>query len=148
MKTKVLIISALMFAGLLLSSCTKDNDLFESDALEQSAVKDNYVEDKAESDFTIEFGNYPDPFANSTSIRYHLVRSNFVQLEFYKAGSKKRTLLVKQYQRPGIHSVKLDGSKLEAGKYIAELKIGDKVYTDTMSKMNWVDDDSTTMIDD
>jgi len=70
------------------------------------------------------------------------------QLDVYKSGSKKRIQLVREYQKGGVHEIKFDGSRLDAGKYIAELRIGDKVLYETMTKMNWVDDDSNSMIDD
>ena len=148
MKTKILVITALVFGGLIFSSCQKDNALSEDMASGQSFVKDTFIENQSEPDFTIKFGNYPDPFVNSTTIKYQLVRSEFVQLDVYKSGSKKRILLVKEYQKSGVHKVKFVASRLAAGKYIAELKVGKRVYTNTMIKMNWVDDDSNSMIDD
>ncbi|PLW94572.1 MAG: hypothetical protein C0591_12510 [Marinilabiliales bacterium] len=149
MKTKVLAITALLFGGLVFTSCQKDNAFLEDNAIEQSIVKENCVQFETEYPFLNRmFDNYPDPFANSTTIHYQLLQSGFVQLDVYKSGSKKRILLVKEYQKSGVHKVKFDASRLAAGKYIAELKVGKRVYTNTMIKMNWVDDDSNSMIDD
>lgn len=142
MKTKVLTITVLLIGGLIFSSCKKDDSLTEEISMEQFSAKDNYIEDSAEANFGIRFQNYPDPFMNSTKISYHLVRSNFVQLDVYAAGSKKRILLLKEYQKAGVHTFDFDGKQLSPGKYIAELKIGNKVYRDTMTKMNWLEDDS------
>lgn len=147
MKTKVLTITVLLLGGLIFSSCKKDDSLTEEISMEQFSAKDNYIEDSAEANFGIRFQNYPDPFMSSTTISYYLDRSNFVQLDVYAAGSKKRILLVKKYQKEGVHKFEFDSKNLSAGKYIAELKIGNKIYYDTMTKMNWVDEDSEQMSD-
>ncbi len=147
MRTKILTITILLTGGLIFTSCKKDDSLNEEISIEQFSAKDNYIEDDTESNFSIKFQNYPEPFISVTTISYYLDQSSFVQLDVYAADSKKRILLVREYQKSGGHKVQFDGKNLSPGKYTAELRIGNKTYYLTMTKSSWAEDVSEQMSD-
>ena len=72
MKTKILVLAVLLFGGLLFTSCQKDDALLENKATENQYVKDNFIEDEAESTLSFNLHNYPDPFNATTTIEYRM----------------------------------------------------------------------------
>jgi len=140
MKTKILVLAVLLFGGLLFTSCQKDDALLEDKATEQLNVKDNFADDHL-SQWAFMLENYPDPFLNTTTIEYHLASSGFVKLSVYQVDSRKRIFLVRELQRTGIHTVVFDATGLPTGEYIAELKVGNKVVKEKMTKISYIDYD-------
>jgi hypothetical protein len=91
------------------------------------------VEDfRASSDFVL--GNYPNPFNESTTIRYRLDREGDVTLSVYNQIGQKVRDLIAESQGSGSHSVTWDGcnesgEKLPSGIYMYRLQVDDVVQT-------------------
>ena len=134
MKTKILVFAALLIGGLILTSCSKDNALIEDNAFAQTA-KDQY--DEYPDPYWVDMlSNYPDPFNFSTTIEFKLNRPCLVTLSVYKEGSNVETVILEGLKTKGTHSVVFSGKGLEDGKYFAELRIGDKVAIEEMTKVS------------
>ncbi|MEX0720367.1 MAG: glycosyl hydrolase 53 family protein [Balneolaceae bacterium] len=68
--------------------------------------------------------NYPNPFNPTTNIAYSLPASEHVLLEVFDTTGRKIMTLVDSQQRPGNHSVTLNGENLTSGIYLYRLKAG------------------------
>ena len=144
MKTKILVLAVLLFGGLLFTSCQKDDALLEDKAIENSYVKDNFIEDQEQGSILgYNLHNYPDPFNTTTTIEYQLPEDAFVTLSVYESDPDRLNdiymILVHRFQRTGIHTVEFDASELPDGVYLAELKVGNKVSREAMTKDSSVD---------
>ena len=140
MKTKILMLAVLLFGGLLFTSCQKDDALVDDKATEQMLNRANSEEGPI-SEWPYYLKNLPDPFANSTTIIYRVVNPAFVELIVYQSASKKTFVLINEFQQKGYHEVIFNASGMPDGEYIAELKLGNKVIKDVMTKSSIIDDD-------
>jgi hypothetical protein len=133
MKTKILMITALIFGGLLFTSCQKDNAL--ADDVSADLTKSGPWSDANDQGDTFDpIANYPDPFHAGTTIYYKLKSDAWVTLNVLDEDLVWVGELVREFQVAGDYAVKFDGSNLKAGKYIARLKAGSKIYNETMTK--------------
>jgi len=149
MKTKVLIIAGLICAGMIFTSCEKDNALTEDTNFEQLAdspkagISDN--DENWEDIGKDPIYNLPDPFTNYTTIHYKFLPGSIVPGEFDtgawvrltvsgEVNLEKVIVLVNEYQKYGEHMAKFNASGLPSGKYIAELRVGSKVFKQVMTK--------------
>ena len=142
MKTKILVLAVLLLGGLLFTSCQKDDALIEDKATEQSYVKDNFIEDLAQGSLLVyNLHNYPDPFNSTTTIEYYLPCNAFVTLSVYQSDISHQNdmVFIEGLQRMGIHTVEFDASELPDGIYFAELKVGNKVCRERMTKDSDID---------
>lgn len=130
MKTKILVITALVFGGFILASCQKDNALLEDTATNQTIMKDNYVPNES----LINLRSYPEPFVNCVTIEYHISRTSFVELFVYPNDSEKIIRLIHGFQLKGDHTVVFNACNLPCYEYTAELRINNIVHTITMNK--------------
>ena len=128
MKTKLFLITSLIFAGIIFSSCQKDNELTAEKSFEDSALPGDRPE-PALIDFgglsdiydEIEIMNYPDPFVDETKIVYFLNKDTFVRLNVHEVNSGRVTPLFEGVQPRGRHVVLFDAKGQLPGIYIAEL---------------------------
>jgi len=92
--------------------------------------------DIAPDKFALE-GNYPNPFSESTTIKYQLSESTEVTLEVYDMLGRKVSTLVNERQSAGSYEVTLDQSsasqELGSGIYIYRIKAGDFQDTGKMT---------------
>jgi len=142
MKTKILMLTVLLFGGLLFTSCQKDDALLEDTATEQSYIKDNFIQDEQQgSVLGYNLHNYPDPFNSTTTIEYYLPCCTFVNLSVYQSDISQLSdmILVNGRQEMGIHTFEFDASELPDGVYFVELKVGNKVCRETMTKDSDID---------
>ena len=65
--------------------------------------------------------NFPNPFSQSTTIRYSLPQSMQVRLAIYDALGREVALLVNQQQAAGIYTSEFDAGSLPTGIYIARI---------------------------
>ena len=137
MKTKVLVLATLLLGGFIFTSCQKDNALLEDNATGQSFAKENYT-NQQEPVWVYQLKNYPDPFITATTIEYKLTRTTFVKLIVFSSDSRWKKVLVKEIQSKGTQTVEFDASGLPAGEYIAEVRVGPKVLSKTMVKVNGI----------
>lgn len=140
MKTKILMITALLFGGLILSSCQKDNSL--TDKTSVSVEKAGPIEANNDQEQWVDpITNFPDPFERGTTIWYQLKSNARVSLVILDKNLDWVDILVDDYQAAGTYMVKFDGSRLPGGKYIARLKVGSVVYNEIMTKKSHIQED-------
>ena len=75
------------------------------------------------SDYKL-FQNYPNPFNPTTTIKYQIVKPNFVTIKIYDVLGSEVEILVNQYQNSGRYNVTFDANDLSSGIYIYVLKAG------------------------
>ena len=73
------------------------------------------------SNFLI-YNNYPNPFNNSTIIKYGVPYKNMVELELFDILGRKLKTLLKQEHEPGEYKFALEMGNLSSGIYIVRLK--------------------------
>ncbi|MDQ7039689.1 MAG: T9SS type A sorting domain-containing protein [Rhodothermus sp.] len=65
--------------------------------------------------------NYPNPFANVTTLRYVLPQAGPVRLEVFDLLGRRVAVVIDGMQAAGMHEVKLDGRTLSNGLYVVRL---------------------------
>lgn len=74
---------------------------------------------------------YPNPFSESTTIKYHIEKPGFVRLSIFNALGNEITTLFNGCQEPGEHqaifNAKNTGNCLPSGAYFYKLQIGENV---------------------
>lgn len=65
--------------------------------------------------------NYPNPFAEATTLRYTLPQAGPVRLEVFDLLGRQVAVVVDGVQPAGVHEVKLDGRNLSNGLYMVRL---------------------------
>ena len=145
MKTKILVITALLLGGLIFSSCQKDNSLSGDIVPEQSFVVNNMNERDTEPeeylDYDFRLTNYPEPFYRCTTIEYELPYPADVSMKVCcEAGDSQyaETILVNDRQRQGIHRVEFNSCNLPAGKFIVYLTVDQRTIARTINKIGLV----------
>ncbi|WP_461489615.1 T9SS type A sorting domain-containing protein, partial [Pontibacter sp. HJ8] len=76
--------------------------------------------------------SYPNPFSESTTIRYAVEQEGPVKVEVYDILGKKVRTLVSESQAAGNHSVDFRAENLPAGTYIYRVAAGSQVYSNKM----------------
>ncbi|MFZ1730467.1 MAG: choice-of-anchor D domain-containing protein [Bacteroidota bacterium] len=74
--------------------------------------------------FTL-YQNYPNPFQQSTTIRYDLEKSAPVRVTVYNSLGQVAATLVDETQRPGVHSVQWAPADGKAGVYFLVVRVGE-----------------------
>ncbi len=77
--------------------------------------------------------NYPNPFADTTTIRYHIAQPERVTLEVYDLLGQRITTLVDRHHLPGVYVVTFNAARLASGTYAYQLSTdsftADKQFT-------------------
>jgi PKD repeat protein len=73
------------------------------------------------------FTAYPNPFSNSTTIVYQLNNSTTVDLDVLDLSGRRLTTITNAFKDSGNHSLIWDGSGLESGSYILQLRTSDGI---------------------
>lgn len=81
------------------------------------------VEEDLESG-ELKIGNYPNPFNESTKIKYVLEKKNPVRLEVVNVVGKSIAVLVDEEQSAGTYEIDFDANGLPAGVYLYRINIG------------------------
>lgn len=76
--------------------------------------------------------SYPNPFSESTTIRYEVEQDGPVTVAVYDILGKKVRTLVSESKTAGNHSVNFRAENLPAGTYIYKVEAGSKVYSNKM----------------
>ena len=135
MKTKVFVLTAMLFGGLILSSCQKDNALFEDNAISKDQAMIESTIDPGPSPFEGDpMKNYPDPFLNTTTIEYVLDETAWVKLAVHSDETGLVQILVNGLQARGVHYIEFDATNMPAGEYEAQLTVGEKIFRELMTK--------------
>ncbi len=95
-----------------------------NDSLEQSNPSIN--SEFCQSGHYFLYDNYPNPFNQTTKIRYETIKAGFVNLKVYDITGREVAELVNKEQKPGLYEVIFDGRNLPGGIYFYCIKLGDK----------------------
>ncbi len=76
--------------------------------------------------------NSPNPFINSTTIRYQLPDAGFVSLKVYNVIGNEVAELVNSNQTKGSHTIDFTANDLTSGVYYYRLRFGDQVRSNKM----------------
>ncbi len=91
----------------------------------------------ASENFVLGFDqNFPNPFTQSTTIRYSLPQSMQVRLAVFDILGREVAVLVQERQDAGIYSVEFDAGVLPAGVYLARLEANVLQFTKRILKVN------------
>ncbi len=81
--------------------------------------------------------NYPNPFNPSTTIRFSVQESSFINLSIYNSLGEKIEELVNEVKQPGVHTVEFNAESaadgLSSGTYF--YRINSDNYTSTKKMM-------------
>jgi hypothetical protein len=66
---------------------------------------------------------YPNPFNPSTTIKYSLLKSGFVELKIFDVTGKEIALLLRDYKSSGTHKINFDGSYVASGIYFYQYHV-------------------------
>ena len=81
------------------------------------------------------FTNYPNPFNQSTIIKYQLADVSLVSLKVYDVMGREVVTLVNSYQNNGSYSVTFNANSLASGIYFYKLNVGGKQFINKMLLM-------------
>ncbi len=133
MKTRNFLIAVLFFSGLLaFTSCQKDNSLQPES--NDAAMKSHQTGEIWQIEVD-PLTNFPDPFVDETTIEYRLNKAGYVRLTVSGENSHSITILVSGYKEAGVYQFKFDGSQLEPGIYIAQLRHNGVFVKEVMQKI-------------
>jgi|GEM_PF-3411967 len=94
------------------------------------------ISDDTESDqlpeTSILFQNSPNPFNNTTTIKYYLNTSDYINLSVYNLKGEIISNFISGYQNAGYHQVNFDWVDLTSGIYFCRLKTEDNIYCKKM----------------
>ena len=76
--------------------------------------------------------NFPNPFNNSTIVRYRLPKSLYVNLSLYNICGRKVRTLVDGFKQAGDHTIYIDGNGLASGIYFYRIQAGNFIETKRM----------------
>ncbi len=82
------------------------------------------------------YQNVPNPFSNSTIIRYVLVEKTAVKIIVYNVDGSQIKLLANETKDAGSYQIKWNAGNLPAGNYYYKVIIGNDVITKKMLKLN------------
>jgi hypothetical protein len=78
------------------------------------------------------FPNYPNPFNPTTTIKFRIPVSGFVELKVYDALGREDAVLVDEYKTSGTYEVRFNAGSLASGVYIYTLRTGGYTATGKM----------------
>ena len=68
--------------------------------------------------------NFPNPFNPSTTIKYSIIKNDFVTIKLYDVLGREIETLVNENQKAGIYSINFNASNLPSGVYIYRIIAG------------------------
>lgn len=82
------------------------------------------------------YQNVPNPFSNSTIIRYDLVEKSPIKIAVYNVDGSQIKVLANELKDAGSYQIKWNASNLPAGNYYYKVIIGNEVIIKKMLKLN------------
>jgi hypothetical protein len=110
----------------------EDESLGRANAEAQFAVPELLLKEPALPTRLELYGNYPNPFNPSTTIRFGLPKASYVKIEVFNALGQMVAQLADGELPAGFHAVRFDGSSLSSGLYFYRLVTGNVVETRKM----------------
>ncbi|MDQ6761791.1 MAG: choice-of-anchor J domain-containing protein [Bacteroidota bacterium] len=81
------------------------------------------------------YQNVPNPFTNSTTIRYDVAEKSSVKIVVYNVDGSQVKVLTNETKDAGSYEVKWNTSNISSGNYFYKVMIGNKVITKKMLKL-------------
>lgn len=78
------------------------------------------------------FQNFPNPFNNSTVIKYHIPKKEFIKINIYSIVGKKIKTIFEGISNDGEHELKFNGDDLASGVYFYSLELKSSKEIKTM----------------
>ena len=109
---------------------------FLQSAYQEIILGSHYENDNFLEKFVL-YPNYPNPFNPTTTIRYNIPKSSFVNITIYDIMGRNTKTLVNQRQNVGSNSVIWDSTNdynkpVTAGMYLYQIKAGSYINTNKM----------------
>jgi hypothetical protein len=145
MKNYVLLIATLLCAGMIWTSCQKDNSLVPDDPYTQTIEdqkSERHISPKPGANEVMldPISNFPDPFVDATTIDFRVWKPTKVSLIVFNDKNERVAVLIGQYMKEGEYSSRFDARNLPAGEYKAVLQVGTTKITETMTKLHSIHD--------
>jgi hypothetical protein len=99
---------------------------FDLDAIEVCPVK---VEEEVKINSLYLYQNFPNPFKQTTQIKYSLRVTQYISLKIYDVVGRIVEKLVESKVTPGDYSIQWYRKDLPSGIYFIELKAGETKFT-------------------
>ena len=95
-------------------------------SLEYADISDviNTVDDYKDNQVII-FYNYPNPFNQSTSINFSLLKAGHISIKVFDQLGREVKILLNEYMIAGEHRVQFNGSNLSSGIYFYKIQTGE-----------------------
>lgn len=139
MKTRIILIASLLFAGFVLTSF-EDGKIDEKSKTttqasdEKTVQKSGAVKEFYGNYFSDLINNYPDPFITSTNIEFFVPKSDWVTLEVINMTERYVVRLVSEFKDRGHYRVFFDGKEHPPGRYRIEMRVGTMLFMSEMIK--------------
>ena len=78
------------------------------------------------------YQNFPNPFNNTTKIKFSILKPSHVSLKIYDYLGKQVSVLVNQNMSPGIYTTAWNAENLASGMYFYEIQVDDNRVTKKM----------------
>ena len=78
------------------------------------------------------YQNYPNPFNPSTTIKYSVIKSDFIKIKIYDVLGREIKILINKFKQAGTYEVQFDASGLASGIYFYTLRAGEFTKTKKM----------------
>jgi len=78
------------------------------------------------------FGNYPNPFNPSTTIKYEIPKAGNVELKVFDILGREIAVLLNNFETEGIHQVRFNAANLPGGIYLYQIRAGSSLQTGKM----------------
>lgn len=75
------------------------------------------------------FQNFPNPFNNSTNIKFSLPEAQRVKLSIYSLLGEEINVLVDEYKTSGVHSIVFNADNLPSGVYMYRIVAGNRTLS-------------------
>lgn len=139
MKTRIILIAGLLFAGFVLTSFEKGKvDEASKTATklsdEKTIQKSGAVTGFYGNYFSDLIKNYPDPFVTSVNIEFYVPESDWVTLEVINMTERYVVRLVSEFKDRGHYRVFFDGREHPPGRYRIEMRVGTMLFISEMIK--------------
>ena len=111
-------------------SWTEGNDQYDVDAI---SIAEKVILTGVDGSSYVLYQNIPNPFKETTEIRFYLPKACELELEVYNLLGEKVAVICKGRYDAGEHSVIFNSAKLKSGSYFYKLRTPDYTGTHAMS---------------